>query len=291
MRNNFELGGQKGLQNARYLPEKVAGNKSFYEVKIRAIADGGVMVENNLLDAEFRGEVTLLGTFEFPQILARAELVRGKLLFRNTAFTLDHATIRAPNPEFFNPQFSIGGLATVDNYRISIFASGTVDRPKITFSSSPGLPQEDIVSLLAFGYRGEDARRLNPDNTNAITYSEVGSILLDQLKLNQNLQAKGIRVKVAPAFSESEERIIRRDANTQAAPKVYLQSQILRNLEASFGGTVGTTSQGQSLDAKLEYRLNRKASISAVYEQIPTLDTTKIRTSYGADLKFRWGFK
>jgi hypothetical protein len=291
MRNNFDLGGQKGLQNARYLPEKVAGVKSFYEVKIRAIADGGVQVENNLLDAEFRGEVTLLGTFEVPQILARAELVRGKLLFRNTAFTLDHAYIRAPNPDYFNPQFSIGGLATVDNYRISIFASGTVDKPKITFSSSPGLPQEDIVSLLAFGYRGEDARRINPNDTSAITYSEVGSILLDQLKLNQNLQSKGIRVKVAPAFNETEERIIRRDANTQAAPKVYLQSQILRNLEASFGGTVGTTNQGQSLDAKLEYRLGRKASVSAVYEQIPTLDATKTRTSYGADLKFRWGFK
>ena len=51
------------------------------------------------------------------------------------------------------------------------------------------------------------------------------------------------------------------------------------------------TNTGQSLDAKLEYRIGRKASVSAVYEQIPTLDTTKTRTSYGADLKFRWGFK
>jgi hypothetical protein len=291
MRNDFDLGGQKGLQNARYLPEKVAGAKSFYEIRIRANADGGISVENNLLDAEFRGEVTLLNTFEFPQILARAELVRGKLLFRSTPFTLDHAYIRAPNPEFFNPQFSVGGTATVDTYRISIFASGTVDKPKITLSSSPALSQEDIVSLLAFGYKGEDARRINPNDTSAITYSEVGSILLDQLKLNQNLQSKGIKVTVSPSFGNGEANIIRRDANTQAAPKVSLQTQILKNLDATFGGTLGSN-QAQALDAKLEYRLSRKAAIGAVYEKIPTgLDATETRESYGGDLKFRWGFK
>lgn len=292
MRNSFDLaGGKKGPQNARYLPEKIGGSKSFYEIRIRAIAESGVMVENNLLDAEFKGEVTLLNNFEFPQIVARAELVRGKLLFRNTAFSLDHAYIRAPNPEYFNPQFSIGGIANVDNYRISLFASGTIEKPKITLSSYPSIPQEDIVSLLAFGYRGEDARKVNPNDTSAITYSEVGTILLEQLQLNQNLQSKGLRVSVTPSLTENEANVIRPNSTQTASPKVYLQTQIMKNMDAAFGGTVGAT-QGQSLDAKLEYRLGRKASVSAVYEQTPAgLDATETKESYGADLKFRWGFK
>jgi|GEM_PF-5391045 len=292
MRNNFDLGrGQKGLQNARYLPEKVAGLKSFYEVRIRGIADSGIFVENNLLNAEFRGEVTLMNNFEFPQIVGRAELIRGKLLFRNTAFTLDHAFIRVPNPDVFNPQFSIGGVSNVDNYRINIFASGTIDRPKITLSSYPSLPQEDIVSLLAFGYRGEDTRKVNPNDTSAITYSEVGSILLEQLQLSQNLQSKGLRVTVAPSLNDSETSIIRPNSAATASPKVYVQTQVMKNLEAAFGGTVGAT-QGQNLDAKLEYRLSRKASVSAIYEQNTSVDPTETsRNSYGADLKFRWGFK
>lgn len=291
MRNNFEVGAQKALQNARYLPEKLGGAKSLYEIRIRAIAEGGVFVQNDLLDAEFKGEVTLLNNFEFPQIIARAELVRGKLMFRTTAFTLDHAFIRAPNPEFFNPQFSIGGIANVDSYRISIFASGTIDKPKITLSSSPSLPQEDIISLLAFGYRGEDARRVNPGDTSALTYSEVGSILLEQLKLSQNLQSKGVRLRVAPSISDNEANIIRPNSTAGAvSPKVYLQTQIMKNLEATFGSTVGAT-QGQEVDANLEYRLGKKASVSAVYEQEPSLDVTKKKDSYGADLKFRWGFK
>jgi translocation and assembly module TamB len=291
MRNNFDVSSRKTLQNARYLPEKQGGAKSLYEIRIRAIAESGVFVENNLLNAEFKGEVTLLNNFEFPQIVARAELVRGKFLFRNTAFTLDHAYIRAPTPEYFNPQFSIGGVATVDNYRISLFASGTIEKPKISLTSYPAIPQEDIVSLLAFGYRGEDARRVKTDNTSAITYSEVGSILLEQLQLNQNLQSKGMRVMVAPSLNETEANIIRPNSSQTASPKVILQTQIMKNLDAVFGGTVGST-QGQSLDAKLEYRLGRKASVSAVYEQTPAgLDATETKNSYGADLKFRWGFK
>lgn len=292
MRSNFDLGrGQKGLQNARYLPDKVAGVKAFYEVRIRGVADGGIFVENNLLNAEFRGEVTLMNNFEFPQVVGRADLVRGRLLVRNNSFTLDHAQIRLPNPDVFEPLFSLSGSTTVDTYRINIFASGTPERPKITLSSNPALPQEDIASLLAFGYRGEDTRKINPNDSSAITYSEVGSILLEQLQLSQNLQSKGLKVGVAPSVVESEAAIIRPNSAVTASPKVYVQTQVMKNLDAAFGGTVGAT-QGQSLDAKLEYRLSRKASVSAVYEQSTSVDATEAsRSSYGADLKFRWGFK
>lgn len=292
MRNNFNVGsGQQSLKNARYLPEKMGGSRSFYETKLRAIAESGVFVENNLLNAEFRGDLTLLNNFEYPQMVVRADLVRGKLIFRNNNFTLDHAVIRNPNHEVFDPQISVGGTANVDIYRVNIFVTGTAEKPKITLSSYPSIPQEDIVSLLAFGYRGEEAKKFSANDSNNIAYSEVGSILLEQLQLNQNLQDKGFRFIVAPAVTNTEESILHpHTATGQAAPKVYVQTQIIKNLEASFGGTVGAT-QGQAVDGKLEYRLGRKASVSAVYEQTPGLDVTERRNSYGGDLKFRWGFR
>ncbi|MCO5142647.1 MAG: translocation/assembly module TamB [Oligoflexia bacterium] len=291
MRNNFDVATKSGAKTARYLPEKINGEKSFYIIKIKAIAENGVVVDNNLLDAEFRGELTLLNTFASPQIIARAELVKGKLLFRNTAFTLDHAYIRAPNPEVLNPQFSVGGVANVDTYKINIFASGTIDKPKISLTSSPSLAQEDIISLLAFGYRGEDTKRLRSSDTSAITYSEVGSILLEQLQLSQNLQQKGIKVSVQPSINDGNANLLRRnDQTSAAAPKVYIQTQIVKNLEAAFGGTLGST-QGQEVDARLEYHLGSRTSVSAVYEQEPELDVKQQTSSFGGDLKFRWGFK
>ncbi len=292
MTRNFDVGNQKKQRTARYLPEVLNKKNSIYEVKIRAIAEQEVLVQNDLLDAEFRGDLTLLNNFEQPQITARAELVRGKLMFRNTAFTLDHAIVRAPDPEVFNPQFSIGGSTNVSGYRIGIFAMGTSEAPKISFSSSPALSQEDILSLLAFGYTGEEAKRVDPNEKNALTYTEVGSALLDQLRLNQDLEKNGFKVTVAPSIAQSEASIIHPETKgtSTAAPKVYVRTQILNNLDASLGSTFGTA-QTNELDATLEFRVGKQASVNAVYEQEPGAVANEPRRSYGPDIKFRWGFK
>jgi translocation and assembly module TamB len=291
MRKNFDIGDSSKRRTSKYLPEKISGDKGFYEVKIKATADNNIIVQNDLLDAEFRGEVTLLNNFEFPQIIGRGELVKGKLLFRNAVFSLDHAVVRLNNPEIFEPQFSIGGQANVDAYKISIFASGTTDSNKITLSSNPSLPQEDILSLLAFGIRGDDAKRVSPDDLTAITYTEVGSILLEQLKINKDLQSKGFKLSVTPHVSDNEANIIRpRSVSEVASPKVLVQKRVFSNLDATLGSTFGSA-QTQDLDASLEYHFNKRVSIDGVYEQKQTLEAAEKDSSYGADLKFKWGFK
>lgn len=286
------MGGQKSLKNARYLPANASGASSFYEVKIRAVAESGLFVENDLLDAEFRGEVTLLNNFEYPQLIGRAELVKGRLLIRNNAFALDHAVVRLPSPEIFRPQFSVGGVTTINNYRISLFASGTPDDPKISFSSTPPLPQGDILSLLAFGFKSEDTKTVRQDDMSAITYSEVGSILLEQLRISKDLQSRGFRVNVVPSVNDNEANIIRpRSVADSASPKLVVQTQVAKSLEASMGATLGAT-QNQEFDGGLEYHLGNRTSVSTVFEQQPPADVMAPPvTSYGADLKFRWGFK
>jgi TamB, inner membrane protein subunit of TAM complex len=169
--------------------------------------------------------------------------------------------------------------------------SGTAGNPKIVFTSYPALPQEDIVSLLAFGYRGEDTRHVTGGDTSAITYSEVSSILMDQLQLSQNLQSKGLKVTVTPSVTDNEASLIKRDSAVTAAPKVSLQSQVVKNLDATLGGTVGAAS-GQNMDAKVEYHLSRRASVRGIYEQSASgIDASDTKNSYGADLRFRWEFK
>ncbi|NUM87575.1 MAG: translocation/assembly module TamB domain-containing protein, partial [Bdellovibrionales bacterium] len=292
MKKNFDFGGQKTQRAAKYLPERLGKKSSVYELKIRAVAEHGVVVDNDLLNAEFRGEVSLLNNFEYPQVTARAELVKGVFHFRNTPFTLDHAVVKMPNPEYLDPQFSLGGMANVNGYKVSIFAAGSAENHRISLSSSPGLSQEDILSLLAFGYTGTEARKINPDDKSALTYTEVGSILLDQLKLNKDLQQRGFKISVAPSIRESEANIIRpRTTGGSAAPKVYLKTQVMKNLDASVGSAFGSSQGGNELDATLDYRMGNKASVGAIYEQEPGIQVNEPRRSYGADIKFRWGFK
>lgn len=292
MKRSFDMdSGQQSIKSAKYLPSKSFGKSNIYSINIEAEAPKGVVVSNDILDAEFSGRLTLLNSFEFPQVIGRAELVKGKLLFRNTPFELDHAIVRSTNPLEFDPWFSIGGNALLDSYRVTIFASGNASDPKISLGSSPPLPQEEILSLLAFGYIDRPEGQVNPDDLNTITYTEVSSLLLDQLRLNKDLQSRGLSVRVAPKVIQNEANIVRPRAEADSAvPKIIIQTQVVEDIDASLGTTVGS-SQSQQFDLNVEYHLSDKVSIQSVYEQEPGTEAGETRTSFGADLKFKWGFK
>lgn len=291
MKQNFDVKGKQSIKSAKYMPNKSYGKSSLYSVRIDAEAPKGVVVRNDNLDAEFSGSLTLLNNFEFPQVVGRAELIKGRFLFRNTPFDLDHAIVRSTNPLDFDPWFSIGGATVLDSYRITIFASGNSSDPKISLGSSPPLPQEDILSLLAFGYIDRPEGQVNPDDLNTITYTEVSSLLLDQLRLSKDLQSRGLSVRVAPEVIQNEANIVRPRAETDSAvPKIIIQTQVVEDIDASLGTTVGS-SQSQQFDLNVEYHLSDKVSIQSVYEQEPGAEAGETRTSFGADLKFKWGFK
>ncbi len=291
MKQNFDMKGRKSIKSAKYLPDQFFGKSILYSVRIDAKAFKGVVVRNDILDAEFSGSLRLLNNFAFPQIVGRAELIKGQLLFRNTSFDLDHTIVRATNPLDFEPWISIGGTTVLDNYRITIFASGSSSDPKINLGSSPPLPQENILSLLAFGYIDRPEGKINPDDLSAITYTEVGSILLDQLRLNKNLQSRGLKVRVAPEIIQNEANIVRPRAEVDTAvPKIIIQTQITEDVDVLLGTTVGS-SKSEQFDLNVEYHLSDKVSVQSVYEQEPGTEAGETRTSFGADLKFKWGFK
>jgi hypothetical protein len=290
LRDNFDLK-RKSLRNAKYLPSESAASSSIYNLRIEVVADSGMLVQNDLIDAEFKGGLLLQNNFNFPRITGNAELVRGKLLFRSIPFELDHAVIKQTNADVLNPWFSLGGAATVSSYKVTIFANGYSDDPKISLGSSPPLPQEDVLSLLAFGYIERKDASIRSDDTNAVTYTEVGSILLDQLRLNKDLKSRGLNVRVTPLVVEREANIIRpRTVPESALPKIQVQTQVIKNVDASLGTSVGSA-QSQFFDMNVEYHLSDKISVQSVYEQEPGADAGETRTSVGGDLKFRWGFK
>ena len=99
------------------------------------------------------------------------------------------------------------------------------------------------------------------------------------------------KITVSPTVTDNEASLVRPNSAVTAAPKVSMQSQVLKNLDATLGGTVGAV-QGQSMDAQLEYHLSRRASVRGIYEQSNMgIEVTDTQNSYGADFRFRWEFK
>ena len=119
-------------------------------------------------------------------------------------------------------------------------------------------------------------------------------LLFNQSSLNRGLQEKlGVKLRFDQSQSATPESIFRAqsgDTGATISPKVVIQKEVTKNLNASAGATVGVgENRQQSLN--LEYALGRKWSVLGVYEDQRGAQPQNSRTSLGADLKFKLRFK
>ena len=73
------------------------------------------------------------------------------------------------------------------------------------------------------------------------------------------------------------------------APKVVVQKEVTKNLNASVGSTVGV-GDNQERNVNLEYDLNKHWSVLGTYEDQHGAQPSQSRTSVGADLKYKLRF-
>ena len=59
------------------------GQHSIFKLKIEAKADRGILIQNDLFDAELKGSLTIVNTIETPRIVGTAELIHGRMLFKD----------------------------------------------------------------------------------------------------------------------------------------------------------------------------------------------------------------
>jgi translocation and assembly module TamB len=111
----------------------------------------GVYVQGRGLDAEWQGNLAVTGTVAAPAIGGRLVLVRGTAELLGRDFALREGVVQ-PDP-------SARGGATLrvvashmeEGFTVSVTASGAAAAPELTWSSTPALPREEIVSRLYFG--------------------------------------------------------------------------------------------------------------------------------------------
>ena len=80
-----------------------------------------------------------------------AQTVRGHVTYRGRKFDLERGRITFSGDDENRPILDVLARHEVSDYTIALRVEGDSSRPALTFSSSPELPEEDILSLLAFG--------------------------------------------------------------------------------------------------------------------------------------------
>ena len=139
---------------------------------IRIDAPSTLQVRNSSIRLTARADLQLRGTYDRPLIVGRAEVERGEVAFEGRRYVVTRGAIDLSNPTRIEPYFDLETETRVrvpgDTYRVTLQASGTIDRLNLAFSSDPWLPQVEILALLFSDVapgRNIELRQYNTDIT------------------------------------------------------------------------------------------------------------------------------
>lgn len=118
---------------------------------IRLRTEEGAVVENSMGRVQGGFDLTLSGTVEAPIILGDIEASRGEVTFLDRSFRVVQGRLSFFNPSTVEPYLDFRGETFLKDYRVSFSLTGRVDRLRPEFASSPPLPSEDVLALLALG--------------------------------------------------------------------------------------------------------------------------------------------
>lgn len=286
------------LRSSKFLPQKsasAAGEMQVFDLDVDIAADRGVYVKNDLFDAEVKGSIKVINSIRTPRVLGQASVLHGRLLFKDNFFAIQSGSLYFRNPAAIDPEFELSGQTELKGYKVLLVASGQASSPNIDFRSQPALSQNDIVNLLALGVTSADFQSISRENRDAYSRDEMYNLLFSQSGVNKGLQQKlGVKVRVDQSQMITPESAFRarstNDAAETVAPKVVLQKEVTKNLNASLGSTVGI-GVNQERNVNLEYGFSRHWSVLGTYEDQRGSQPSQSRTSLGADLKYKIRFK
>jgi hypothetical protein len=294
------FGGDAGgttTRGDRFLPidqEKQLSNNLF-KLDVSVNAPQGFTIRNEIIDAEFRGKVKLVGYPDHPSLLGEGSLVQGKVLFRDRPFILENVKVDFDDPIQLNPKFNASAVSEINQYKVRVLAYGRANSWKAEFTSTPFLAENEIFSLLASGYTSADASRYKIRDRSYVSQGEAASVILHSMDFSKDVQNKtGFQFDVQEAIDSTYAASVFKPQNLSdnvASPKLVLKRQLGRDVWFSVGSTVGVGTENQK-EVNAEYKLTPVVSVLGVWNDTEdsTLTTQQI-TSFGLDLKFNKRFK
>ena len=108
-------------------------------------------IRNNLIRGILRPELSLKGTGELPFLVGTVYIDPSRVLLPSGRLQIQSGLIRFPAGEPDRPQLDLVAQSKVLGYDINVVTRGPLDDPEITLSSSPALPNDDLLLLLLTG--------------------------------------------------------------------------------------------------------------------------------------------
>ena len=127
------------------LPSVVAG------LDVTITAPGKIFISGQGLTSEWQGKVSATGTSDAPNLVGRFTSIRGTYAVLGKTFTLQRGVIGFAGGGTVDPILDIQAERIATDITARIMIAGTASAPGLTLTSTPALPQDEILSRVLFG--------------------------------------------------------------------------------------------------------------------------------------------
>jgi translocation and assembly module TamB len=229
-----------------------------------------IFIDNNIARTPVKIDINIQGTLQQYGIIGRIETREGKIFFRNNEFDIIEGNVDFIEVNRITPVFHILAETFISGYRIRLNLDGPMERFDLSLFSDPPLSEMQILTLLASGQPGKEARGFE----SGIGAGEATAFLTGRLQDVIEERFKEIagfdRFEVNPQTT----------ATGAVSPTVTIGKQLIRQrLFVTYSTTMGTTEENI---IRLQYDLSKNLSIIGLRDEIGSL---------GADIKLRFEFK
>ncbi len=289
----YDLSGKCNILEARLTSlvaskePPVSGDAAF-RFAIDCQAPGKLLVATDIVNSEFRGDLSVRGTTNRLGMLGAVESTSGTLLFRETKFNISNASVRFESESSILPRFNIQSRALVkeaasfaaQEYEVLLQVLGASSDYKIRLSSTPRLSEPEIISLLVLGV----TNRVQEGN-----YAELGSAIAGQIPVPSKIQDEfGVDIKL-DTKTEKVSGASNAVSSDITVPSVRVEKTLSPKTKLTYSNTLtGSPTREFRVEQMLDDNLT--ANFSTTNKAGSTSEQPLIQ-SYGVDLRYRFQFE
>lgn len=134
---------------AALAPKGGEGTKSTLTLDLTLNAPNGIFVRGRGIDAELGGNLTIRGTASDPVVSGGFDMRRGRIVILSKR--LDFTSGKITFGGSLIPVLDMAAETSSNQTTITITVTGVANDPDIGFTSSPSLPQDEVLARLIFG--------------------------------------------------------------------------------------------------------------------------------------------
>jgi translocation and assembly module TamB len=155
----------------------------FLRADIRVDIPRNAWVQGPGTAIEMRGDLHVTKELEQPFILSgEINIARGFASVYGKRFVITQGQVIFTGSPEINPQLDVTVTHSVSGYVVAIRVEGRAREPQVTFSSTPELPQTDILSLLIVGKTMDRLTSSEQRDFSSQATGAAGSIVAGQLQ-------------------------------------------------------------------------------------------------------------